>query len=93
MILPANAEKLFGKLSDFGGKITGKPMRMTSFAVYNLIRNNVFDCSKAKRELGYRTRPFSESIMDTVAWLERETKSRPWRKHRKLSQAYQEIYH
>lgn len=74
MILPAGAAKLLGKLSDLGEKITGKPARMTSFAVYNLIRNNVFDSSKARRELGYRTRPFAQSIADTIAWLEREKK-------------------
>ncbi|HML36834.1 MAG TPA: hypothetical protein PKA19_05310 [Bacillota bacterium] len=50
---------------------------MTNFAIYSLIRNNVFDCTKAKRELDYQTRPFSESIMDTVAWLEHENKIRP----------------
>jgi dihydroflavonol-4-reductase len=74
LILPAGTAKLVGKLSDLGGKITGKPGRMTSFAVYNLVRNNVFDCSKAERELGFRTRPFAESIADTIDWLERENK-------------------
>lgn len=74
MILPAGTAKFFGKLFDLGEKITGKPMRMTSFAVYNLIRNNVFDCSKAKRELDYHTRPFAESIADIILWLERENK-------------------
>jgi dihydroflavonol-4-reductase len=74
MILPVGAAKLFGKLSDLREKITGKPARMTSFAVYNLIRNNVFDCSKAKRELNYYTRPFAESIADTIEWLARENK-------------------
>lgn len=74
MILPAGAAKLLGKLSDLGEKITGKPARMTSFAVYNLIRNNVFDCSKAERELGFHTRPFAQTLADTVAWLKREHK-------------------
>ncbi|SHI13582.1 dihydroflavonol-4-reductase [Sporobacter termitidis DSM 10068] len=74
MILPAGAARLFGKLSDVSEKITGKPARMTSFAVYNLIRNNVFDCSKAKRELGYHTRPFEDAIADTIDWLVRENK-------------------
>lgn len=72
MILPVGIAKLLGKLCDLGEKITKKPMRMTSFAVYNLIRNNVFDCSKAKRELDYRTRPFAESVEDTIDWLRRE---------------------
>lgn len=74
MILPAGTAKLLGKLNDLGAKITGKPGRMTSFAVYNLVRNNVFDCSKAQRELGYHTRPFADSIADTIEWLVREQK-------------------
>lgn len=73
-ILPVPVAKLFGRLSDFSEKITGKPARMTSFAVYNLVRNNAFDCSKAKRELDYKTRPFAESISDTIEWLRRENK-------------------
>ncbi len=80
MILPAGAAKLMGKLSDLGEKISGKPARMTSFAVYNLIRNNVFDCSKAKRELDYHTRPFADSIADTIEWLACENKIQAVRK-------------
>lgn len=37
-----------------------------------LSRNNEYDCSKAERELGFRCRPFSESIRDTVSWLREE---------------------
>lgn len=73
-ILPAGAARLMGKASDIAEKITKKPQRMTSFAVYNLLRNNTFDCSKAKNELGFRTRPFDETIADIIAWLAREEK-------------------
>ncbi|MDK2980239.1 MAG: hypothetical protein PWQ55_586 [Chloroflexota bacterium] len=74
LILPANIAGVVGKLSDLAGKVTKKPMRMTSFAVYNLTRNNEFDCAKAEAELDYHTRPFEETIADTIAWLEREGK-------------------
>ena len=40
-----------------------------TFSVYNLARNNVFDYSKAQRELGYTTRPYQETIHDEVQWL------------------------
>ena len=36
-------------------KKTGKMPLMTTFSVYNLARNNKFDSSKAKKELGYTT--------------------------------------
>ncbi len=48
---------------------TGKKPLMTTFSVYNLARNNVFDYSKAQRELGYTTRPYQETIHDEVQWL------------------------
>ena len=47
----------------------GKKPMMTTFSVYNLARNNVFDYSKAQRELGYTTRPYQETIHDEVQWM------------------------
>lgn len=49
----------------------GKP-RMTSYAVWNLVRNNVFDSSKARSELGYHTRSYRETIHDEILWLKSE---------------------
>ena len=45
---------------------------MTTFSVYNLARNNEFDYSKAKEELGYTTRSYKETIHDEVEWLKEE---------------------
>ena len=42
---------------------------MTTFSVYNLDKNNSFDYSKAQREIGYKTRPYKETIKDEIAWL------------------------
>jgi dihydroflavonol-4-reductase len=42
---------------------------MTTFSVYNLARNNDFDSSKAKNELGYNTRSYTETIKDEIRWL------------------------
>ena len=53
---------------------TGKEPLMTTFSVYNLARNNTFDSSKAKRELGYTTRPYEETIRDEVRWLKKAGK-------------------
>ncbi len=54
------------------GRITGKEPLLTDFNIYMLNRNNDYDCSKAERELGFHSRPFSESIRDTVYWLKEE---------------------
>ena len=51
---------------------TGEKPLMTSFAVYNLARNNRFDYSKAERELGYHTRPYEETLRDEAKWLMKE---------------------
>ena len=48
---------------------TGKKPLMTTFSVYDLARNNVFDYSKAQRELGYTTRPYQQTIHDEVQWF------------------------
>ena len=63
-ILPASIGKVLGAMSDLAEKLTHKPQRMTSFAVYNLVRNNNFDSSKAIAELGYSPRPMAQSIAE-----------------------------
>ena len=52
--------------------IKGEKPMMTTFSVYNLARNNEFDYSKAKEELGYTTRSYKETIHDEVEWLKEE---------------------
>ncbi len=70
--LPLNiADKIAGVMEKQARK-SGKMPIMTTFSVYNLARNNSFDYSKALRELGYTTRPYTETIRDEVAWLKAE---------------------
>ena len=68
--------ELFGyeKGAFTGAAKTGKPAVLTEFAVYNLERNNHFDCSKAKNELGFAPRPYKETLHDLAAWLKQEGK-------------------
>ena len=40
-----------------------------AFGMYNLIRNNDFDDSKARNELDYTTRSFEETVADEIEWL------------------------
>ena len=62
------ADKLAQMLEKQAEKSGKKPL-MTTFSVYNLARNNVFDYSKARKELGYTTRPYQETIHDEVRWM------------------------
>ena len=50
-------------------RATGKAPALTEYMIYNLSRNNAFDSSKARQELGYTSRPFRETIRDEVQWL------------------------
>jgi len=59
---------LAGKMEKRASQKGAKP-QMTTYAVWNLIRNNVFDSSKARKELGYSTRPYRETIHDEIAWM------------------------
>ncbi len=69
----AMAYRLAASMEKKAAKTGEKPL-MTNFAVYNLDRNNAFDYSKAERELGYHTRPYSETLTDEARWLVAEGK-------------------
>ncbi len=49
-------------------RATGKPPRFTPYSLRVLRSNALMDCSKARRELAYTTRPLNESLADTIAW-------------------------
>jgi dihydroflavonol-4-reductase len=74
LVLPAPVARFLAFFAEIAAKITKKPAMLTTFSIYNLARNNNFDCSRAMRELGFKCRPFEETIQDTVEWLQAEGK-------------------
>ena len=74
MFLPLGMANFIAGILEKKAKKKGEKPLMTSFSVYNLARNNVFDSSKARRELGYTTRSYRETIHDEIAWLKAEGK-------------------
>ena len=72
LFLPLKVADFIGRRLEKSAKKKGTKPLMTSFSVYNLARNNTFDSSKAKRELGYTTRSYRETLRDEIQWL-RET--------------------
>ena len=72
--LPLGLAKMLAKQMEKKAKKTGKKALMTTFSVYNLERNNAFDYSKAKKELGYHTRSYAETLHDEAVWLRQEGK-------------------
>ncbi|MBR2529162.1 MAG: NAD-dependent epimerase/dehydratase family protein [Blautia sp.] len=69
VFLPIFAANIMGYAMEKAAKMTGEKPVMTTFGVYNLARNNRFDSSKAKEELGYSTRSYDETIHDMITWL------------------------
>ncbi|MBR1758009.1 MAG: NAD-dependent epimerase/dehydratase family protein [Lachnospiraceae bacterium] len=67
--LPIWAANAVASVAESAAKKKGEKPLMTTFSVYNLARNNTFDSSKARRELGYRTRSYRETIHDEITWL------------------------
>ncbi|MCI5874504.1 MAG: NAD-dependent epimerase/dehydratase family protein [Clostridiales bacterium] len=67
--LPIKAANFLADMLEKQAKKKGTKPLMTTFSVYNLARNNEFDCTKAQRELGYKTRSYKETIRDEVKWL------------------------
>ena len=69
LFLPISIANLLAKMLEKKAKKSGEKPLMTTFSVYNLARNNRFDSSKARKELGYTTRSYRETIRDEVRWL------------------------
>lgn len=72
ILTPEQMEAMSSK--SMTGAESAKDSEALKFEIYNLIRNNNFSCEKAKKELDYQTRPFEETIADTVNWLRSEGK-------------------
>jgi len=72
--LPIKVANFLASMMEKKAEKSGKQPLMTTFSVYNLARNNSFDSSKAKEELGYTTRSYEETIRDEIAWLKKEGK-------------------
>jgi dihydroflavonol-4-reductase len=67
--LPIFAANAMAHVMESSAKKKGEKPVLTTFNVYSMARNNQFDSSKAKEELGYSTRPYEETIHDMVEWL------------------------
>lgn len=70
--LPASFALRIARQMERKAKRRGQKPIMTTFSVYNLTRNNDFDSSKARRELGFTTRPYIQTIHDEIEWLKNE---------------------
>ena len=67
--------KAVAGLLETQAKRRGRKPLMTRFTFYNPARNNDFDSSKARKELGYTTRSHRETIRNMLQWLKEIGKS------------------
>lgn len=72
--LPLSVAQMIAKRMEKRAAKSGQMPLMTTFSVYNLKRNNVFDYSKAAEELGYTTRPIDVALRDQIEWLKQNGK-------------------
>lgn len=70
--LPLNLAEKLAQGMEKQARRSGKKPLMTTFSVYNLARNNDFDDSKARQELGYTTRSYQQTILDEIQWMQEE---------------------
>ena len=68
-IIPMWLAKSTAPLSELYYKILQQPPLYTSYSLYTLSSNALFSHEKATQELGYRNRPFKETLSDTIDWL------------------------
>ena len=67
--LPGRMAYWMANFMEHRAKRKGAKPQMTTYAVWNLIRNNEFDSSKARHELGYHTRSYRETMHDEIQWM------------------------
>ncbi len=69
LFLPISIAEIIARQMERRAAKRGEMPLMTTFSVYNLKRNNQFDSSKARRELGYTTRAIEQTLRDQIKWL------------------------
>lgn len=74
LFLPKGVANAAADILALQAKMTHSKPALTRYEIYNLARNNEFDSTKARRELGYTSRPYRETIHDEIEWLKQTHK-------------------
>lgn len=70
-ILPLWLAKLCAPISEAFAKLLGRKTSFTQYSIYTLGAKSNFCHTKATKQLGYKPRPISDTIRDTILWLQR----------------------
>ncbi|MEA4895874.1 MAG: NAD-dependent epimerase/dehydratase family protein [Oscillospiraceae bacterium] len=67
--IPIWLAKAAAPFAEFFSKLSKKTALFTSYSLFTLSSNSLFSYKKAEKELGFKPRPFRDSVADTVSWL------------------------
>lgn len=67
--IPLWFARLTAPLSELYYKLLGQKPLFTSYSIYTLTSNSTTSSEKAKKELGFSSRPIKRTLKDTVEWL------------------------
>lgn len=70
IVLPMGVAAAVAPLFELSARLRGRRALFTRYSLYALASNSNFSSERARRELGFRTRPLEETVRDTVAQLE-----------------------
>ncbi len=70
--MPMWFTRMIAPFAELFYRISGKTPLFTLYSLHTLSQNASYTHEKATRELGYKTRPLSESLYDTVMWLKKK---------------------
>ena len=74
--LPLWFIRLVAPLAELYYRVLRQKPLFTAYSIYTLESNSVFSHEKATQELGYTTRPFIDTLRDTLTWCEKACRFR-----------------
>lgn len=75
--VPASLARSVGRLASFWHRLTKAKPLFTEYSIQVLSSNSVITSEKARRELGYSSRPIAESLRDAAEWFRMAGKAPP----------------
>jgi dihydroflavonol-4-reductase len=69
LALPRKLAMFAAHFAPFYSRVFGKKPRFTEYSIETVVGNSTISNAKARRELGFRPRPLTQSIRETVLWL------------------------
>lgn len=74
--VPVWMAKIAAPFAEWNSRVTKKPPIFTSYSLFTLDSFCSFSNEKARRELGYTTRPMRETVQDTLAFMQKSEQFR-----------------